>query len=458
MEDAADYNRVDAELGSDVISAAAAAEGAELAGKFFDNRASEFGLTVATKAKSKKNKSVSFTPTTRDNYGRLNAAMKQARNIERKAMREAAKLSDQELRKAQDTLGKPVTVRVKYATGKAHALSDLQDGLAKVMTKAAEIPTFTAASVDEPGNTVRVFLTSQPDAATQQALTSSTKVPVAIEILPGGFVPVANVRGGSKLYSSSTATSASSRECMTAFGAKSNTLKNSANQPMTGMITASHCPGTTRIIADDGKNKGLTTPTDHDSDTRGSSNQTDIRFVYNSTQDPVGLGTFYFDGTPNLRAVARVQSRAGTVAGNGTFNTVGTTTGSYICHLGQTSLGSTSSMQSCGEVISVNTQQTPQTNPTTGQLEYALTSTGGAFVMVRNTSSGEGTVLGPTGTGTLRCYQGDSGGPWFAGTVAYGVMSSCSWEGGVSNSNRALLSIYTSLDFVGMAGASVIVQ
>jgi hypothetical protein len=258
------------------------------------------------------------------------------------------------------------------------------------------------------------------------------------------------MRGGSKLYRYSTDTSSSSRVCMTAFGARSNTLNNSAGADMTGMITAAHCPASPFVIADDGRNKPLTTPAGHASDTRGGSNQTDIRFVYAAGGDPVGLGTFYYDGTTNLRAVAGTQSRAGTAVGGGDWTTVsGTAQGSYICHLGQTSYGSTTSMQSCGEVISVNAAQ--------GAGGTWASQSGGSFVMVRNTSTGKGSVLGPTGTGTLRCYQGDSGGPWFAGTIAYGVMSSCAWENGVTNSNRALFSIYTSTDFLSMAGASIIV-
>lgn len=216
------------------------------------------------------------------------------------------------------------------------------------------------------------------------------------------------------------------------------------------MVTAAHCPATTNVIADDGRNKPLTTPAGHESDTRGGANQTDLRFVYAAGGDPVGLGTFYFDGTTTVRSVSGTQSRGGTVAAGGTWNSVnGTAVGSYICHLGQTAPGSTASMQSCGEVISTTASQAWDSS--------VLYYSGGSFVMVRNTSSGKGTVLGSTGSGTLRCYRGDSGGPWFAGTVAYGVLSACAWENGITDSNRAILAMYTSTDFLGMAGVSIIV-
>jgi hypothetical protein len=61
-----------------------------------------------------------------------------------------------------------------------------------------------------------------------------------------------------------------------------------------------------------------------------------------------------------------------------------------------------------------------------------------------------------SGTGTLRCHKGDSGGPWFAGTVAYGVMSSCAWVD-VIDGNQAAWSAYTSTDYFHWTGASIIV-
>lgn len=164
----------------------------------------------------------------------------------------------------------------------------------------------------------------------------------------------------------------------------------------------------------------------------------------------MGLGTFYFDGTENLRNVASLATLAGTVASGGTATQmVGTIQGSYVCHRGQSSVGSANSIQSCGEVISKTffLSKSGLNN----------TYTGGGFVAVRNTSTGKGTTIPASGTGTLRCYTGDSGGPWFAGTVAYGVQSSCAWENGNTNSDRVLFAVYTSLDYTNLAGASIIV-
>jgi hypothetical protein len=439
--------------GGDVVSQEASLEGADLAGRFYQNKSSDFGLTIATKKAARADKSVSFTPRTKANYGRLNAAAMQERNAARKALHQSAGLSDSEVRAAQARLAAPVQVKVRYKTGQAHSLAELIAGKDAVVALASQYPEINGASVDEIGNSVRIFATKALSSDQIRDLQKQAGVPLQVDVLPGGFTATANMRGGSKLYASSTATSSASRSCMTAFGARSNTLKTSTGAALTGMVSAAHCSDTLHVIADTGANMPLSVPAGHVSDTRGGANQTDIQFMSGVNGNPAGLGTFYYDGTTNLRAVAGTQSRAGTAVGSGTAQSVGTGTavGSYICHLGQTSPGSTANMQSCGEVISINASLS--SNQPTSTAYY----TGGSFVAVRNTSSGKGTVLGPTGTGTLRCYQGDSGGPWFAGTIAYGVQSWCAWENGVTNSDRAILVLYTSTDFFAQAGVSIIV-
>jgi hypothetical protein len=432
--------------GMDAVSQAAAAEGNDLAGRYFDNEATEFALVVATKKAQAAPRTVSFTPRTRVNYGRLTSEARQARNAERQAGRRIARLSDAEVARAEQVLGRPVNARVRYKVGRAHSLLELSQAVETLSGRAESIPGFQIAFVDEINGNVRILTTARLTDAQEREVRQMVRVPVEFEFTPTGLVPVANMRGGSKLYSSSTATSASSRTCMTAFGVRHGSITTSTGAAMTGMMTAAHCTAATNVIADDGRNYALTHgPAD---DTRGTVNETDIMFVHGTNGDPVGLGTFYYDGTTNLRAVGGTQSRGGTAVGSGTWNQVtGTAVGSYICHLGQTSLGSTTSMQSCGEVISVNAAQNSSGT--------SVSQTGGYFVMVRNTQSGKGTVR-TSGTGTLRCYQGDSGGPWFAGTIAYGVMSACAWADYV-NSNQAAYSIYTSTDYFHWTGASIIV-
>lgn len=433
--------------GSETTSQAAAAEGTDLAGRYFDNRAADFGLVVATKKAQATPKSISFVPRVKENYGQLTAESKRARNQERQARRRLAKLSEVEVAKAEDVLSKPVNVKIKYKVGSANTLVELAEAVGVLTKQAASIPGFQVAFVDETTSTVRILTRAQITDAQAAPIKALVKVPVEFEYTPTGMVPVANMRGGSKLYGDSAATSATRRSCMTSFGARSATIKTSTGVAMNGLVTAAHCIGTNNIIADDGRNYTLTTG--HVSDSRGGYNETDIKFVHGTNGDPVGLGTFYYDGTTNVRAVSGTQSRGGTAVGSGDwYQVTGTAVGSYICHLGQTYFGSTASMQSCGEVISVNVAQNSSGT--------SNTMTGGAFVMVRNTQSGKGTVT-TSGSGTLRCYQGDSGGPWFAGTVAYGVMSACAWQVS-ANTDPTAYSIYTSTDFfTSRLGVNIIV-
>lgn len=100
--------------------------------------------------------------------------------------------------------------------------------------------------------------------------------------------------------------------------------------------------------------------------------------------------------------------------------------------------------------MSVNTSFTPRAD---GKL--ALSYTGGSFVLMRNTQSGAGTAR-TVGNGTLRCFPGDSGGPVFAGTIAYGVMSTCSWVDGDQN-KPVTYATYTSVDYFNKIGVSIIV-
>ncbi|HEX9948052.1 MAG TPA: hypothetical protein VGA98_10975 [Allosphingosinicella sp.] len=433
--------------GTGAAKEAAAEEGADLAGRYFDNNAAEFGLVVATKKAQKAPKTLSFTPRTKENYGRLTAESRKARNETRKAGRQIAKLSDAEVAKAEEVLGKPVSLKVRYKVGQAHSLTELSQAVDTLSASGGSIPGFQMAFVDEINSRVSILTNARLTDAQAREVRQRVKVPVEFEFTPTGLVQVANMRGGSKLYSGPTDTSASPRECMTSFGVRHGSITTSTGAAMTGMMTAAHCTNAFNVIADDGRNYTLTHgPAD---DTRGTYQETDIMFVHGTNNNPVGLGTFYYDGTTNLRAVSGTMSRGGTAVGGGTWNSVpaGSPVGSYICHVGQTSPGSTTSMQSCGEVISVTASQT------TGGV--STQNGNGYFVMVRNTQSGKGTVR-TSGTGTLRCHKGDSGGPWFAGTVAYGVMSSCAWAD-VIDGNQAAWSVYTSTDYFHWTGASIIV-
>ena len=158
---------------------------------------------------------------------------------------------------------------------------------------------------------------------------------------------------------------------------------------------------------------------------------------------PTGVGQFFADTASPARAVTSTRSRTSTnAASGGTSTTVGTTTGSFVCHLGQDSAGSGYFVQSCGEVVSTNGSKT--SSPLAG----------GTYVVVRNTQTGAGSVT-TSGTGTLKCFPGDSGGPVFANTTAFGIMSACSWKNNVTGGTVSY-ALYTSVDFFSNIGVTIV--
>lgn len=408
-------------------------EGSDLAGVYFDN-GSDFGLVIKTK-NPKKDKTVIFSPKTKENYGRLNSAAKKERNRLRKALRKGLLIDETQITKAEEMLSKPQKMKIKFHKSEV-TLEELNQALDILTEQASNIEGFNFAFVDEKAGAINIVLDREVHQNVRSKLKNIVKVPVTIEVNQGGMQPVANMRGGSKLYNNANVTQSSGRVCMSAFGAIDNTTKQA------GLVTAGHCNSVTHIIADDNKVYPLTSGKSIDN--TYSANDLDLRFVYNTNKNPLGVGEFYFDGTSNVRKVTKTQSRTSTRANNGTK------TGLFLCHLGQEKFGSSNSIQSCGEVVSISGALKKDA---TGKSR--IETSGGSFVVLRNTQSGVGTTR-TSGTGTLKCYQGDSGGPVFAGTVAFGVVSACSWED-KKNSDKASYLMYTSTDYFDKIGVSIIV-
>ncbi len=418
--------------GQSDVDATAQSEGSDLAGKYFDN-GSDFGLVIKTK-NPKKDQTVTFSPKTKENYGRLNSAAKKERNRLRQALRKGLLVDETQIAKAEEVLSKPQKMKIKFHKSEL-TLEELNQALNTLTEKASDIEGFNFAFVDEKTGAINIVLDREVHQSSLSKLKNIVKVPVTIEVNRGGMQPVANMRGGSKLYTDANATEASGRYCMSAFGAIDNSTKHA------GLVTAGHCAKTMHVIADDGKTYPLTSGKSIDN-TFGA-NDADLRFVYNANKNPIGVGEFYYDGTSKVRKVTDTRYRTSTTINKGT------TVGSFVCHLGQETYGSINSVQSCGEVVSISGSLKKNTTTGTAYIDTA----GGSFVVLRNTQSGAGTTR-TSGTGTLRCYQGDSGGPVFAGTVAFGVVSACSWAGG-ANSNTANYLMYTSTDYFSKIGVSI---
>jgi hypothetical protein len=419
-EEAAKRLSIMLDIGAEA-DAAESEEGDDFAGDYFDNSAAQFALVVRTKKANKPDRILTRKARV---VAARDPAAKAKRRAERKAMRAKSKLADSEVEQAEDILAQDVQVPLKFKGSAANSVRVLQaaiDGSAQSLTA---IPGFQTVFVDnKTGEVVLMVDAKSPDVASVEAA-KFLKVPYRIELV-GRFVD-AVLRGGQDANDV-----LGKRLCMTAFAAKHNTTGK------TGLVTAGHCVGTSLWLNDGGTANLMTQGTPMNSDTAG-----DLMFLSGT---PTAVAEFYYDGTSSVRSVTGTRSRANTTAGNGTLTTAGTTTGTFVCHLGQQTPGSSNVVQSCGEVVS--------TKATKG---IGASFIGGSYVLVRNTQSGAGT-LRATGTGTLLCFKGDSGGPWFSNTIAFGVLSVCSWKNNVEN-GTAEYSMYTSVDAFPSIGVTILVK
>jgi hypothetical protein len=411
------------------VNAAESEESDDFAGSYIDNNAAQFAVVIRTKKANKADRILRRKARAAAQDPATKAKRRAERRAERKAIRAKLKLTDGEVEQAENILEQDVQAPLKFKGGAANSVRKLQAAIDASAPNFAALSGFQTAFVDhKTGEVVLMVNAKSPDVVSAEAA-KFLKVPYRIELVPGGFVNT-DLRGGQSI------TVEGKRVCMTSFAAIHRVTKK------TGVVTAAHCKEATpppkfMSLNDRGTDYAMTQGAPLNSDTAG-----DLMFLSGT---PTAVAEFYYDGTGSVRSVTGTMSRADTMVGNGTLTTVGTTTGSFVCHLGQEKFGSSIVVQSCGEVVS-----------TTAIRGSTSSFTGGSYVLVRNTQSGAGT-LQTTGTGTLRCFQGDSGGPWFGNNIALGVASSCAWKDGIVN-GIAVYSKYTSVDAFPSIGVDILVK
>jgi hypothetical protein len=393
------------------VAAVEQQERSRLAGVYFDN-GSQFALNVRVVGDD--------APPNRKlvrKAARLQLkADKAARRAERRATRARFKLSDAEVEAAEAAIETDTVADIVFTPKGRERKAEREAAVAgKVAALKERLPTLQMAFDDEQAEETVVYVKSD-DGTAKAAAEAVLGTPVRIVVIPSGLQQTA-VRGGSILRRMSD----DSWFCMTAFAAK-----RTSNNAM-GVLTAGHCINGTpmKYVDVDG------TRINNIAAVAGMSqnNSTmDIAFL----SDATAVAEFYADTTTTPRNLTGTRSRASTTAKAGTVK------GSFICHLGQTSASASTLIQSCGEVTS-----------TSG----AGAQGGTTFVVVSNTQSGAGTTL-TSGQGTLRCTRGDSGGPMFAGTVAFGIQSACAWNDAAETITNIL--VYTSIDYASLIGATVV--
>lgn len=373
-----------------------------LSGMFFDNRG-DFSLVVRV---------------TGDKAPPAERLTRRARPVQAagaaaapSAMAQRAGVTAADIGTARNVLGRETSREVRYRAAakstKAQRVAR-QDAARPALLADANIESI--ADNEETGNAI-VYV-KQDNAAVRAKIAEAFGTEFELVEVPTGIV-ASHSRGGSTLRNRTT----NALHCMTAFAVK----KDFATTY--GVLTAGHCLdpayGTVPLkYADkaDGMVYDVTSEPNWINDARA-----DIGWV---SADHHITNQFYADSGSTPRTLTARASRLYDTRVKST-----TVKGSYICHLGQTSQTDQTLIQSCGEVTSV----------TGGSF-----AGGSTFVHVSNTQSGAGTVR-TSGLGTLRCVGGDSGGPWFAVTTAYGVQSGCAWADTAKTITDVV--VYTSLDY-----------
>lgn len=388
--------------------------GSRISGLYFDNSSSDFGLKV--------NLVGDDTPVDKILLRKGKPEKVEKNKDKVKGNLKKLGLSEGTVEKAKDKISKNTEAKVSFK-GKAKFNKNTRlDKLEKAKQRLfAKLPYLELVADDERTGSATLYV-KQDDGTTKEIAEKILDIPVQVEIIPSGIVQT-HTRGGSKIVNSS-----GNLHCMTGFVAK-----NTSGQE--GVLTAGHCVvGNPSLFYTDkdGSKYPLTTVSSV------FDGRADIAFV--TANHAASAGQFYADNTSTPRTLSGTMSRVNTRVAKSTVP------GSYICHLGQISKTDSTLIQSCGEVSS-----------TSGQGSDGVG--GNTYVVVKNTKKGGGTTYDPAtdGVGTMRCISGDSGGPWFANTIGYGIQSGCAWVD-ANTQKQAKIVIYTSLDYSNLVGATVVTK
>jgi hypothetical protein len=380
--------------------------GDEVSGMYFDNGVN-FGLKVRTTGAQNR--------ATRQ-FSRRDGKRPAPGQSGRRAMRDKLKIADSEVDDASAVLSKPASVAVEFAPGAKKGRKFVRDSIEANMPQVTQlIKTLQGMGYDERAGEVVIQLVGDSNAVsaeTKANIAGLFSVPVRYEIGSKLIAPLA-ARGGTQIKYTS-----GGNNCTAGFYGF-----DPSNRP--GLFTAGHCYV--------GVNQNLSY-TDTDAKTYQLIIDTGLS-LWNPKEDvlflrfPTGLtGVAQFYGNKNeaARTVSGVRNISTTNVKTATVQ------GTYVCYYGMTS--SPTYGQGCGTVT---------------VKEFLIAASGGMQTTSSSLSSTYVQVQGPTSL--MRCAPGDSGAPWFAIGVAFGIMSRCAenWVGTDS------VGIYTSVDVIAKKGYKV---
>ncbi|EEY76956.1 hypothetical protein D3C81_554220 [compost metagenome] len=401
----------------------------DLQGLYFTNGKNNFGLNVNVANYPKTlPRSLNIAP-------RSSTAIQNIiRSSGNLALRKQFNITDTDMKTVAIQYSQPVTAPIhfnkqSYPT-KLQRLNNIEN---KRKQLKAALPLMHQAYDDERTGNTKIFVTAD-NGSTKKIAESILNTPVEIIISPRS-TRVAT-RGGSPLLALEPQSVQGQIACFSGFIGKRNGVL--------GIITAGHCAKVGELSRYQYKDRDgtqyvipLLTGASPTSGWRDDS-VADLGFLpAGTTSTQLAKAEFYADSSVNFRKLTATKTRSGTAWDNGTVN------GSYICHLGKTGGYATTLTQSCGEVESINS----------GNAD----NVGNTFVRVKNTNGSAGSTH-TTGLGSLRCYHGDSGSPWFALTTGYGITHSCEWQTEGNDTTPALYAIYTSLDYLSTIGTTIVIQ
>ncbi|WP_180186790.1 S1 family peptidase [Acinetobacter sp. YH01008] len=305
--------------------------------------------------------------------------------------------------------GKPILqLPIEFQTG---AFETKKEGLERLNKSANEIKhqfnNVQGLSYDERTGDIKILLFSELNEArsnTQNAqklnLISSkfNNLPFKIEYINAKFQDTVAVKGGSKINTSGG-------YCTSAFA-----IKNSTGSQY--MSTAAHCIGAS-----------LDVPTNAPLTVVGSQ--------LNATRDVSWMTV----GTGNTVSSQFNSSPTVTTQLTGRRTVANTKLNDTVCHNGA------NTGYSCGYIGALNFQPTYQGACGT----VACSNTWIAVV---------GSLNGASGNGTLKCFSGDSGGPVFQNSIAFGILKGSSYTGAGSGQCNAFF--YMSTDQIYNMGYSLI--
>ena len=417
----------------DQVETVANEEGENYAGSYFDNEG-QFGLVVRTTSERKADRKLTRQANRTERKADRKAEARKLRREARRATRRNLKLNDADIEKAEDIIASDITLDVKYKVSAKKSLRQARKYLKDNSTALSQIPGVIRAHIDQKNGDIVFFVDSTNEEEQKNAINKIIDVPFRVENIPGGFQFTA-VRGGQSLESGN------SRFCTTGFAARR------IRDNVKGFVIAGHCAGyKSSYITKDSTGASITLTVDAATVLNPEANPSldkDLSFYTASTADQAKInGEFYADVNLPRRVTSSV-GKSGLDVSNGNEDGIkGTTVGSYLCHFGQTALGSPGYRQSCGEVVS--TTGTPLSG------SRAI----GNYVILRNTQFGKGSIR-TSGDGTLSCFVGDSGGPVFANNTAYGIVSACGWSG-ARNYSPARYLAYTSIENISALGVTLV--